>query len=395
MLAVSAGGSVDEEESRLLQILKDDDEEARLLQILKDDEDEARLLQILKEGEVFGEEDPETPRFESPAKTLQSSSRLSAAAPSGQQRGLKRTRARTLSDPVQVAMAATAALSNASALPAVPRTSLKEWLDANGASGYTVGLCSAFGTVEDLVEFAESASDLRTNFALPPQQAEVLWTAIEFDRTLRGGKQVRLPSATESHMPPTRQPEPQPEPEPEPKSLPQPEPRQPHPLRLQTEPRPGPRPELDSRSLVDREYERLQHVSLSQVIESDSHRAAEILRGSTSATTSASPRRPWPARERALGGLSSLHAREEESTANHFVPARNRRLPLLPEHSSALTFRMRQRERRMRAEQRRVAVGAEVHKHVLSRANKAMQVAEQAMQTSLVALGQDNNATPA
>jgi hypothetical protein len=49
----------------------------------------------------------------------------------------------------------------------------------------------------------------------------------------------------------------------------------------------------------------------------------------------------------------------------------------------------------MRAEKRRVAVGAQVHNHVLARANKAMQVAEQTMQASLVAIGQDDNAKPA
>ena len=294
------------------------------------DEEEAWLLQLLKDGEDPGE-DPDTPRLGSPAVTTQASSRLTATVGPGQQRVARRPRARTSNEPLQVAMVVAATKTRspekASVLATEPRESLEEWLHANEASGYMAGLCNAFGTVEDLVAFVESASDLHTNFALPRQQAEALWNAIECERTQRDESQGRPFSGLDDQIVPEPEPEIEPEPELEPQQTPE-----------RSQPFP--------------------------------HRA--------------SPERP-----RRLGGVSSLQEQGHRGTTH----PRNASL-LFPELSAAVALRKRQRERRMRAEQRRVAVGAEVHKHVLARATKAMQAAEQTMQASLAAIAHDGTMPP-
>ena len=360
------------------------------------DEQEAWLLQMLKDGEDPGE-DLDTPRLGSPAVTTQASqpsSSLTSAVSSEQQRAARRPRARTCNDPFQVATAVAATKTHLPEKVTVPAAaaheSLEAWLHANGASSYKSTLCSAFGTVENLVAFAESASDLYTNFAIPRQQAVTLWNAIELERTQRDETQERPFSGLGGQMVSTRQlskPELEPEPEPEPQQAP--ERSQPfRPQRLRQLPELGPGRELSKQPSLQQEHARSQDVSLSQAVEADGARVADLVRRSAFATPGSAPRRGSPERPRTVGGVSSLQQGHEGTThpQNAWL--------LLPEQSAAVALRKRQRERRMRAEQRRVAIGAEVHKHVLARATRAMQIAEQTMQASLAATAHDCTSTP-
>ena len=85
-----------------------------------------------------------------------------------------------------------------------------------------------------------------------------------------------------------------------------------------------------------------------------------------------------------------MHAHIPERTING--AAQGVRV-LSAEKSAALVLRQRQRERRMRAEQRAAQSRAEAHKHMLARTTKAMQVAEQNINASLAAIMHDDEAT--
>eukprot|EP01046_Picozoa_sp_COSAG06_P000693 COSAG06_NODE_20_length_33882_cov_18.856969_5_plen_463_part_00 len=398
----------------------------------EDEDEEAELLQSLKDGVAFGAEDPDTPRFVPAVGTVQkmnagiaafqtgrpstppamqtiseAADPPGAAQPTQQHEAAQaRARSRTSSEPVATAAAAATAREETPSAAVGPEASLSDWLRAHGASGYTTALCSAFGTVEDLVEYTESAEDLRDNFALPVEVAEAIWSEILAERSRREEQrrkramQIMVPGeAARTWMEDRAKPEPEPEPEPEVRPLPQRD------------------VQAQLRGAAAAQEHSQHGMSLSQAIEVDSERAAEVLRGgvsvssrsTTGATGAPACHSPRPVQQQEWTSvllertqpskaplLSWRESRAEAPTKSNSSAAggddvgdmdRRGGLQLLfPEQSAALALRKRQRERRMRAERRRAAVGLEVHWHMLTRATKAMQMAEDTMQVTLASI---------
>ena len=149
----------------------------------------------------------------------------------------------------------------------VPPPSLSVWLRTHGGGQYTTALCSAFGSVDELIEYTESAEDLHANFALPQQAAAGLWVEIIAERRRR--KEASLAPAMAVQQP-KPEPEPEQEPEPEPQREPEPEPK--------PEPEPEPRPTLQLHlTPVPQPHQPQPHEYGADLL-SDSDRAAEILR---------------------------------------------------------------------------------------------------------------------